>query len=64
MHKHLQNLQRLCQKLQFRYGDDDDLVIQLKHELESLEARKSRNLAMANLGRRKQDMGESSMPLH
>jgi hypothetical protein len=43
MQKHLQNLERVCQKLQCRYGDNDELVIELKHELESLKTRKSLN---------------------
>ena len=38
MHKHLQNLDRLSQKLQLRYGEYDELVMQLKHEFESVEA--------------------------
>ena len=47
MRKHLQNLERFCQKLQFRYGDNDELVIELKNELESLKAKKSTYLAGA-----------------
>lgn len=43
MQKHLQNLERVCQKLQFRYGDNDELVIEFKHELESLKTKKSLN---------------------
>jgi hypothetical protein len=64
MKKHIQNLQRLCQKLQARYGEDDDLVLQLKQELTSLETRKSKNLAAANHNRRKQDMDLSTTPMH
>jgi hypothetical protein len=50
----------------FRYGNDDDLVMQLKHELESLdslEARKAKNIAMKSRGRSRHDEYESSMPL-
>ena len=64
MSKHLQNLQRLCKKMQDRYGEDDALVMELKQELVLLEARKFRNLAAANHGRRKQDRRESSPSLH
>lgn len=64
MSNHLQNLQRLCQKMQARYGEDDALVMELKQELVLLEARKFRNLAAANQGRRKQDRRESCPPLH
>ncbi|CAM3823543.1 hypothetical protein [Polaromonas hydrogenivorans] len=64
MHKHHQNLERLCQKLQFRYGEDDGLVMQLKHELESLESRQSKDDPQANRGRRKQDKEVSSAPVH
>lgn len=64
MHKHHQNLERLCQKLQFRYGEDDGLVLQLKHELESLESRQSKSYPQASRGRRKQDKEDSSVPMH
>lgn len=42
MHKHQQNMERLCKKMRFRYGDNDDLVMQLKHELAALETRKTK----------------------
>ncbi|ABM38847.1 hypothetical protein [Polaromonas naphthalenivorans] len=64
MKKRLQNLELLCNKLQYRYGEDDDLVLQLKQELEILIAK---TLAKSNQGRRKDDTGakaESSMALH
>ena len=64
MSKHLQNLQRLCQKMQARYGEDDALVMELKQELALLEARKSRNRAAANQGRRTWDRREASPPVH
>jgi len=64
MKKHIQNLQRLCQKMQVRYGEGDDLVLQLNQELTALEAKKSRNLAAANHNRRKQDKDQSTTPLH
>jgi hypothetical protein len=64
MIKHLQNLQRLCQKMQARYGDGDDFVRELKQEITLLEARKSNNLVSANHGRRKYDRIEPTPPLH
>lgn len=38
MKLHLQNLQRLCRKLQARYGNDDDLVKKLELEIETFQA--------------------------
>lgn len=35
-------MERLCKKMRFRYGDNDDLVMQLKHELAALETRKTK----------------------
>ena len=64
MHRRLQDLQGLCEKLQARYGDDDDLVLQLKQALESLAANETRNHARAHHNRRKQDQTELSKPLH
>jgi hypothetical protein len=39
MSRHLDNLKRLWSKLQLRYGDDDALVLEVKREIEALEAR-------------------------
>jgi hypothetical protein len=36
MSKHLGNMKRLCTKLQVRYGADDELVLQVKRELDLL----------------------------
>ena len=57
MHRHHHNLEKLYRKLQFRYGDDDDLVMQLKHEFESLDSleAKAKNIAMKNHGRSGRD---------
>jgi len=38
MSRHLSNLKRLCIKLQLRFGEDDALYLQVKHELESRES--------------------------
>ena len=64
MQRRLQDLQELCEKLQARFGDDDDLVRQLKQALESLAANETRNHARAHHNRRKQDQTELSKPLH
>lgn len=59
MHKHLQHLERISQKMQSRYWDSDDLVLQLKHEVKSFEAKNSSHPVGANLGRRKDDCKEA-----
>jgi len=64
MHKHLQNLERLCQKLQFRYGQDDELVMQVKREIESNMTRYSKNRHSENQGRRWECKEEFSAPMH
>ena len=38
MSRDLNNVRRLFAKLQFRYGDDDELVMQVKKDLEAREA--------------------------
>jgi len=38
MSRDLNNIRRLFAKLQLRYGDDDELVMQLKKELDAREA--------------------------
>jgi hypothetical protein len=38
MSRDLNNIRRLFAKLQLRYGDDDELVMQVKKELEAREA--------------------------
>ena len=37
MTKSLQNLERLCQKMQARYGEHDTMVMQLMNELATLK---------------------------
>jgi hypothetical protein len=64
MKKRLQNLERLYQKMQHRYGDDDELVMQLKHEIELHDNKPSKNHATANIGRRLQDKERSFIPEH
>lgn len=64
MHRRLQDLQGLCERMQARYGNDDDLVLQLKQALESLAANETRNHTRAHHNRRKQDKTELSKHLH
>ncbi len=64
LHRRLQDLQTLCEKIQTRYGDDDDLVRQLKQAFEFLAANETRNRATVHHSRRKQDKSEPSMHLH
>jgi len=37
MIKRVQNLERLCQKMQARYGEHDTMVMQLMNELSTLK---------------------------
>ena len=64
MHKHLQNLQRLFQKMQTRYGESDELVVQLKQELLAFEAKVAKDTAAVNKGRRYLDLTPRSHALH
>lgn len=63
MHKHLQNLERLCQKLQCRYGPDDELVMQIKHEIDSNLTRISKNRHLENQGQYWERKEEFSAPM-
>jgi len=56
MNKHLDNFERLCNKMQLRYGDTDNLVLQFKQELHVLKEKKVKALAAKNLGRRTVDI--------
>ena len=51
MDKRTQNLERLLQKMQTRYGVDDDLVTQLKRELTSSAAKEAKNHPAASVQR-------------
>ncbi|MDO8440375.1 MAG: hypothetical protein Q7S97_04075 [Polaromonas sp.] len=42
MSRHLDNLKRVFQKLQIRYGENDPMVLQVKQELESRQVIESR----------------------
>lgn len=64
MHKHLQNLQRLFQKMQTRYGESDELVVQLQQELAAFEVKFAMDRAAINQGRRQLDMPPAAHALH
>lgn len=64
MSKHLQNLERLCNKMQVRYGDGDNLVLQFKQELSALKKKKVKDLAAKNLGRRTVDKVAPAYSIH
>ena len=55
MKKKLQNVERLCEKMQARFGADDDLVLQFKQELSVLQEKKRKTQESANFGRRSVD---------
>lgn len=45
MSRHLDNLLRLARKLQERYGESDEIVLQLKAEIDVCRAREQERLA-------------------
>ena len=49
MDRRTQNLERLVQKMQSRYGVDDDLVVELKRDLKSSAANKAKNHPAASV---------------
>ncbi|MDO8286107.1 MAG: hypothetical protein Q7T69_13945 [Rhodoferax sp.] len=55
MRKKLQNLERLSQKMEARFGEGDELVLAFKRELLSMRDKLSEEIAAKNLGRRKMD---------
>lgn len=63
MKRHLQNLQRLCQKLQNRYGKDDDLVVKLTREIETIQAIESSQSRGWHQKRHMQEMSTQSAPI-
>jgi len=64
MKKHLQNLERLCQKMQARYGDSDDLVLRLRQELSALQEKRANSQTFKNFGQRHADKTTSSQSVH
>jgi hypothetical protein len=52
MSRHLNNLKRLWSKLQLRYGSDDALVLEVKREIDAIEAR-DRNWTVSRYSLRK-----------
>lgn len=64
MNKHLESLDILCNKLRVRYGDNDDLVLQLKQELSVLKEKRTKDLAKRNFGRRAGDKCVAAPAFH
>jgi hypothetical protein len=64
MKKNLQNMERLCEKMQARFGEDDDLVLQFRRELAILREKKQKNAGLANFGRRSVDKANASHALN
>ena len=71
MSRHLDNLKRLFGKLQVRYGDHDEMVLQVKHELDSREGVESgyqhgpgpyRDGLPAHAAQRRRDVVSRDMP--
>ena len=58
------NLQRLLNKLQARYGEGDELVLELRRALAELEAKKAKKASALNQGRRKEDQHGSVHQRH
>ncbi len=64
MKKHLQNMERLCKKMQARYGESDDLVVRFRQELSALRELKAKSLVFRNFGRRYVDRTPSNQSVH
>lgn len=63
MRKKLQNLERLSQKMEARFGEGDELVLAFKRELLSMRDKLSEEIAAKNLGRRKMDKADPQATL-
>lgn len=55
MRKKLQNLERLSQKMEARFGDSDELVRAFKRELMAMREKLTEEIAAKNFGRRRLD---------
>lgn len=64
MTKKLQNMERLWQKMQARFGEEDTLVKEFKQELSALKENKRKNLLAKNFGRRQADAVDPTMTMH
>lgn len=71
MSRHLDNLKRLFRKLQVRYGDHDEMVLKVKHELDTQEGIESgyqqgtihyRDSLPGNVALRRRDVGSRHTP--
>ncbi len=64
MKKKLQNMERLWQKMQAKFGDEDTLVMEFKQELSVLQENGRKNQLAKNFGRRKDDAADSAKAMH
>ncbi len=64
MSKHLQNLERLCRKMEQRFGDGDEFVLQLRQEIAVMQKKKISEAAAKNLGRRQTDTAVAPPSVH
>jgi hypothetical protein len=62
--KKLQNMERLWQKMQARFGDQDPLVIAFKQELTVLQESGRKELLAHNFGRRQADAVDAKVIVH
>lgn len=64
MKKHLQNMERLCKKMQARYGESDDLVVRFRQELSALQEKKAKSQVFKGIGRRHADKAAPNQSMH
>ena len=64
MSKNLDNLEILCNKMQAKYGETDELVLQLKQELSAVKERRVKEIARKNFGRRIEDQRIPEQSIH
>ena len=64
MSKHIQNLERLYQKMEVKYGKDDPLVMEFNRTLEERRAKKLTESASRYSSRLNRDMELGNKPVH
>jgi len=64
MKKKLQDMERLYEKMQARFGPQDDLVMQFKQELSVLLEKRQKDLAIKKFGRRNADKTDGTQSVH
>lgn len=64
MSKHIQNLERLYQKMEVKYGKDDPLVMEFNRTLEERRAKKLTESANRYSSRLNRDRELDNKPVH